>query len=222
MSDKINDDLIFLGRNVSKFVVAMEGNVSKKIDNGFSIKASGTKLSTLSESDIVSFDFEGKQTTNFSKKGSMEKEFHRYLLSYENVNYVSHTHPTNTVKILCTKLSKEFSDNRIFPDQVVFNEKKSCLIPYIKPGDSLSNLIKNEVSKFIEKEKFFPKLILLKNHGIISCGSTIDECIAITEICEKSAEIFLHSYVLGINYLTNEEINELLIDEKEKYRKLQL
>lgn len=222
MLDKINDDLIFLGRSVSRFVVAMEGNVSKKLKNGFSIKASGTKLSTFSETDIITFNSEDKQVDNFNKRASMEKEFHKYLLSHEDINYVAHTHPVNTLKILCTKLSKEFSDNRIFPDQVIFNEKKSCLIPYVKPGDDLSKLIKKEVLKFIEKENFFPKLILLKNHGIISCGSTIDECIAITEICEKSAEIFLSSYKLGINYLSNEEISDLINDEKEKYRKLQL
>lgn len=222
MSDKINDELIFLGKNVSRFVVGMEGNVSKKTKDGFSIKASGTKLSTFSESDIVNFDFDGKQIDNFLKKGSMEKEFHRHLLSYKNINYVAHTHPINTLKILCTDMSEEFSDKRIFPDQVVFNERKSCLIPYVKPGDDLSDLIKKELLKFMEKENFFPKLILLKNHGIITCGSTIDECITITEICEKSAEIFLHSHKLGIKYLTTEEINDLLEDEKEKYRKLQL
>jgi len=222
MLDKINDDLIFLGRSISNYVVGMEGNVSKKTKSGFLIKASGTKLSTFSESDIINFNFFGEQLDNFSKKGSMELEFHKYLLGYENINYIAHTHPVNTLKILCTNLSEEFSDNRIFPDQVIFNQKKSCLISYAKPGENLFNLIKKELPKFIEKENFFPKLILLKNHGIITCGKSVDECIISTEICEKSAEIFLSSRNIGINFLSTKDVEELLNDEKEKYRTLQL
>lgn len=222
MLNKINDDLIFLGRSLSNYVVGMEGNVSKKTKNGFSIKASGTKLSTFSEFDIVNFNFLGEQIDNFSKKGSMELEFHKYLLEYENINYIAHTHPINTLKILCTNLSEEFSNNRIFPDQVIFNQKKACLVPYVKPGKDLFNSIKTELLRFINEENFFPKLILLKNHGIITCGKTVDECIITTEICEKSAEIFLSSHKMGINYLSSKDVEELLNDEKEKYRILQL
>jgi ribulose-5-phosphate 4-epimerase/fuculose-1-phosphate aldolase len=61
---------------------------------------------------------------------------------------------------------------------------------------------------------------LLENHGIIACGKTVDECVVITEICEKSAEIFIDTIKLkSVNYLTNSEIDKLLNDENEKYRK---
>jgi L-fuculose-phosphate aldolase len=65
----------------------------------------------------------------------------------------------------------------------------------------------------------FPKLILLKNHGIIACGKTIDECTIISEICEKSAEIFIGAInTNNINFLTDESINDLIVDKNEKYR----
>ena len=73
--------------------------------------------------------------------------------------------------------------------------------------------------KFIEKNNFFPKLILLENHGIISCGETVDECIMITEICEKSAEIFFSIYDKSPKFLTQESINNLIDDKNEHYRK---
>ena len=76
------------------------------------------------------------------------------------------------------------------------------------------------VNKFIESEKFFPKLILLKNHGIITCGKTIEECVVATEICEKSAEIFLSGVdKMNMTYLSNLDINKLINVENEKYRK---
>lgn len=211
--------LISLSKQVSKYCIGMEGNISEKTENGLLIKASGARLSELSYDDLVEFDMNANQLSNFSKKGSMELSFHIFLLGFDNINYVSHTHPTNTLKILCSDLCESFASNRIFPDQVVFNGKKSCLVPYAKPGNDLTNTIKVSISEFIEKEGYFPKVILLKNHGIITCGKTIDECIMSTEICEKSADIFIGSLTLGkINFLTNLESEDLVNDKNEKYR----
>jgi ribulose-5-phosphate 4-epimerase/fuculose-1-phosphate aldolase len=94
------------------------------------------------------------------------------------------------------------------------------LVPYSKPGDNLNETIKQNVNNFILKNNFFPNLILLKNHGIIACGKSIDECIIITDICEKAAEIFLGTIMIGdTTFLTDEQINELITDNKEIYRK---
>lgn len=214
-------DIKKLSNSVSKFVVAMEGNVSKKTNDLIFIKSSGSYLSKLDDNEIVCYDFYENQKSNFSKRGSMELGFHTYLLGFENNNYISHTHPVNTLKILCGKFSKLFAKKRLFPDQVIFNGHKSCLVPYVKPGKDLTIEIKKNVEKFIEKEKYFPKLILLKNHGIITCGKTVDECIVSTEICEKSAEIFLQNTNKS-NFLSKKDIKDLLIDENEKYRKNRL
>jgi len=211
--------ILELSKSVSKHCVGLEGNVSAKYKDDLIIKASGTSLKTLTNKDLVSFDFKGNQLNNFNKKGSMELSFHTYLLSFDKINYVSHTHPSNTVKILCSELSETFAQKRLFPDQVIFNGGKSCLIPYAKPGEDLTNLIKDGINLFIKKEQYFPKLILLENHGIICCGETIQECIISTDICEKSAEIFIGSHILGkTHFLSETEVNNLITDKKEIYR----
>lgn len=210
------NDLISLSQSISKYVVGMEGNVSKKNDSGLTIKASGAKLKEIKNKDFVSYDLKGTQLDNFERKGSMELGFHTYILSNYEVNYISHTHPVSTLKILISDEIKNFAEKRFFPDQVVFNGKKSCIVPYAKPGNELTNAIKNSLEDFIKIEKFFPKLILLQNHGIIACGKTIDECTIITEICEKSAEIFLTPY--NKNSLSQKEIDELINDKNEIYR----
>jgi ribulose-5-phosphate 4-epimerase/fuculose-1-phosphate aldolase len=214
------NDIINMSVNISKYCVGMEGNISaKKDDKTFYIKASGSKLSKINEDHLVLFDFEGNQLSNFNKKGSMELGFHTFLLKFDGINFISHTHPVNTLKILCSNYSEIFANNRLFPDQVIFNGVKSCLVTYAKPGDHLTNKVKENVNSFIEKEGFFPKLILLQNHGIIACGKTSDECLIITEICEKSAEIFLGSILLGnVKFLSDDETNDLINDKKEKYR----
>ena len=142
-------DLITLGKLVSPYVVGMEGNISKKTKKGLVIKCSGAKLKNLSKNDFVEYDVELNQLNNFKNKGSMELKFHLFLLGFPNVNYVCHTHPTNTLKILCSKFSEKFSEDRFFPDQVVFNGGKSCLVGYKTPGDDLYEEIKKKFEEFL-------------------------------------------------------------------------
>jgi L-fuculose-phosphate aldolase len=220
MENKSNilNNLISLSNEISKFVVGYEGNVSGKFGNTLFIKKSGSRLKNINITDFVQYDLFGNQLDNFSEKGSMELDFHSYLLGYKNVNYVCHVHPVNCLKILCTDRTDKFSNFRLFPDQVIFNFSRSCVVPYAKPGKELSEKIKDCVENFLYENNFFPKLILLQNHGIITCGQSINECLIISEICEKSAEIFIDIYDKNPNYLTEHDINSLLNDEKEKYR----
>jgi L-fuculose-phosphate aldolase len=213
----MTNDLLCLSHSLSNFVVGMEGNVSKKHNDGLIIKASGSSLKKLTSDDLVEYDFNGNQLSNLQKKGSMELDFHTYLISKYKFNFVSHTHPTNTLKILVTDKIYDFANKRFFPDQVIFNGKKSCVVPYAKPGKPLLSYIEIHLEEFIKKENYFPNVILLKNHGIICCGNTIEECLYSTEICEKSAEIFLNNP--NCDFFNDYEIEELLNDDKEKYRK---
>jgi L-fuculose-phosphate aldolase len=175
----------------------------------------------MSEYDFVKFDFNGNQLNNLDRKGSMELGFHTFLLNFDDINYVSHTHPVHTLKVLCSISSSTFANKRLFPDQVVFNGGKSCLVPYAKPGEDLTNAIKKSVLDFINNEGYFPKLILLKNHGIITYGKNVDECIIAADICEKSAIIF-NQDLTHVTFLSNHDVSNLINDEKEKYRQKQL
>lgn len=216
----MSSDLLSLSHSLSNFVVGMEGNVSKKEDDVITIKASGSSLKNLKVDELVNFDMGGNQITNHDKRGSMELSFHMYLYKTFDIKYISHTHPTNLLKILVSDKIYKFANKRMFPDQVIFNGKKSCVIPYAKPGDPLMNMIKIHLEEFIKKENFFPNIILLKNHGVITCGKTVTECVYATEICEKSAEIFMSKF--KPEFLTENEVCELLEDDKEIYRIQQL
>jgi ribulose-5-phosphate 4-epimerase/fuculose-1-phosphate aldolase len=139
------------------------------------------------------------------------------------VNYVAHTHPVHTLTVLCTEYATSFANRRLFPDQVVFNGAKACLVPYAKPGEELTDLVRMHVNSFIKREEYFPKLILLQNHGLIACGSSIKECIIIADICEKAAEVYVRSLSIGsTHFLLDEQVSNLVKDEKEKYRLEQL
>jgi len=208
------DNLIELSKKISKFVVGAEGNVSTSYEEGIIIKGSGKSLSNPTPNDFVYV--KGDEYVG-DLKPSMEYRFHDWIINNLNVKYVSHTHPSNTLKILCSKNSDDFAIKRLFPDQVVFNGDVSCVVEYFNPGDDLYYGVINSVKSYIKKNNKPPKLILLKNHGIITFGNTIQECVVSSEICEKSAEIFLGS-LPNPRYLNTDDIIRLTNDENEKYR----
>ena len=215
------DELLNLSYEVSSQAICGEGNVSMRGDEGFYIKASGTDLATMEWEDTVHCDLEGNSYEGEEKKPSMEVSFHAWFYrTFPEINFVSHTHPTNTVKILCSGRVSTFANQRLFPDQVVRNGVVSCLIPYATPGIPLMEQIELSVIEFMQQKGFFPKLILLQNHGIITASSSAQECLTSALMCEKSAEIFMGAKLLNnMAFLSPKAVTELDADPNEKYRR---
>ncbi len=217
-------ELLLLSHELSKFVVGAEGNVSGKVSNtSFLVKSSGTKMHCLTENDLTLCDMSGNQLDLYHKKPSMEVKFHAMLQQQPDVNFVGHVHPTSLLKLLCMsdKIIESYACNRLFPDQVIFNGKKSCVVPYSHPGSKLEAAIQDKISSYTAQSSQTPQLILLKNHGIICTGKTIDEVITSIEIAEKSAEIFCGILSMGCtpDWLEDKILEELVNDPAEKYRK---
>lgn len=212
-------NLLKLAAGVSRFVVGAEGNVSERTNSGFVIKASGSDMRLLTITDTVLCDSKGQKIDSSNKQSSIETGFHAWLYEHPSINFIAHTHPTNTLKILCSDFVEEFAQVRLFPDQVVYNGERSCVVPYAMPGADLLSRIKYCVTNFIEVEQYFPKLILLEKHGIICAANSYKQCIFASEICEKAAEVYLGAKLLGkINSLDNASIQTIKNDQKEIYR----
>lgn len=214
-------DLLYLAHSIGKYCIGMEGNVSARtLDGGLLIKSSGANLNNLRDNEVSKYSKDGILESD--KRGSIETEFHKVI--YDNlpdVDFIAHTHPINTLKLLCgnPKLLNEFATLRMYPEQVIFNGANAVTIGYHKPGKPLAKAIEDEILHYYYNQKAFPNLILLMNHGIIALGKTVNECVAITETCEKSAEIFLGAFPTGkIRFLSEQSVQDLLDDENEKYR----
>ena len=205
------DNLLELAHMLGPYAICGEGNVSMKDDDCFWVKASGTSLDTLSKADLVACKMSGVPFDSLGLKPSIETGFHAWFQrEFDGIKFVAHTHPPKTMEVVCSEQIWSFAEHRLFPDQIVRNGAKSCVVPYAMPGKPLLEEIKKSVLAFIEEEGYFPKLILLQNHGIIVASTSHKECIASTMMCEKSAEIFIGAKVLGqTRFLSEDEVNEV-------------
>lgn len=215
------EDILDLAYTISEYTICGEGNVSVREGNNFKVKASGTSLHTLEECDLTLCDINGKQLDESHKKPSIEVFFHAWIMrKFPQINFISHTHPPHTTKILCSESIYDFADNRWFPDQIVRNGTKSCVVPYASPGKDTLDMVEKSVIEFINRERFFPKLILLQNHGIIIASASKKDCAAATLMCEKSAEIFVGAKLLGgIKFLSPQEVLDVDKCPNENYRR---
>lgn len=214
-------EILELARDISDYTICGEGNVSVRDGDNFKIKASGTSLHTLSEEDLTLCDLDGNQLDPSHKKPSIETSFHAWIMrNFPEINFIAHSHPPHTTKIICSETVYDFANNRWFPDQIVRNGTKSCVVPYAPPGQAILKLVEEYVTKFIDHEGFFPKLILLQNHGIITASGSKKDCAAASLMCEKSADIFIGAKLLGgVKFLTKQEVADVDLCPNENYRR---
>jgi rhamnose utilization protein RhaD (predicted bifunctional aldolase and dehydrogenase) len=210
-----------LGREDRGLAMLGEGNTSCRLDaDSFLVKASGSSLANLQESQLVACRFSSllpllkagsmsdaevekalldSRVDPTQPKPSVEAVFHAYLLSLPGIEVVGHTHPVAINSILCAgdEPSRRFAQERRFPDEIVCCGAKSVLVPYVDPGTVLAQKIMEETDKFITAENRPPRIILLQNHGFIALGATTGSVLAATLMAEKTARIFVGAAAWG-------------------------
>ena len=208
-----------LGSPQQPLAILGEGNTSVKLDaRTFLVKASGSRLATLRDVDVVECKSDGllamldktglsdaevdgwlmtSRVDAKARKPSVEALFHAWLLSLPDVQYVGHTHAPAVNGILCSPRAREFATRRTFPDEIVCCDVASVYIPYTDPGLQLAQQIRRHTKTFIEKYQRPPRVILLENHGIITLGRTAEAVLAAMLMAEKAAQIWLGAAALG-------------------------
>lgn len=249
MSDPqpILTQLIELSRNLGDpakdLVILGEGNTSAKVDEKtFFVKASGKALAEADGESFVQVSFSTilgalrkeeltdeevrrvLQEARIDPQGklmpSLETFLHAYLLSFPDVWFVGHTHPTSVNAVLCSLGSREAVRGSLFPDEIVYCGPRACYVEYTDPGLSLAHHLRKRVEEFRAKESGPPRVILMENHGLIACGKTAREVEASTLMFVKASRILLGTYALGgPRFLQADEVARIDSRPDEKYRR---
>ena len=230
-----------LGDPRNDYVILGEGNSSASVDdNSFWVKASGTSLNGIGEAGFVQVLFEpvlamlddklpdnavkdalnaARVNTSSDVRPSVETTFHAVALTTGEAKFVGHTHPTAVNSILCSNLAEEAYAGRLFPDEIVVLGPAPVFVPYTDPGITLAQVIREKIMVYEDENGRSPKLILLRNHGMVALGQTADEVLRITAMAVKTARIILGAYAVGgPRFLTPEDVARIDTRPDEHYR----
>jgi len=177
------------------FVQAGGGNTSVKFENTMFIKASGFKLSEVTENKgYVEVDinkiielidnhkkyeiYEAKERDKIiikevQKTVIRDNGFRPSVEAFLHALFgktVIHTHPILINAICCVDNCQKILENLFF-DDVLY-------IPYSEPGYPLACLMKTEVDIFFENKGFLPEIVFLGNHGLFISGNSVDDSIS--------------------------------------------
>ena len=246
MRNSLLNDLLKLSHEVGceerGLVLAGEGNTSARLNGKtFLVKASGTSLAALKESEIVECRLapvlallEESQLTDAqidaalmaarvnsrAKKPSLEAMFHAYLLSLPEINFVAHSHATTVNQVLCSPRARDFAEHRMMSDEAGCCGIASVFVPHVEPGLKLAQAVRRQTAAFIEKYQTPPRVILLQNHGVITLGQTWQSALAVMLMSEKSAKIFAGAAALGGPvFLSEAEARRFAGRPDEEYRR---
>ena len=248
MNEKTRDLLELsheLGLEKRQLAILGEGNTSTKLDDEkFLVKASGSSLRTLTDQDVTACRFDKvlnlmedpdvtdenlnkalmeSRVSKDSKKPSLETMFHAWLLNLKGVNFVGHCHPVSCNQVLCSPKAKDFADYRTCPDEVVCCGKQSVFVDYADPGLPLAGEIAKATDQFVQNCGYIPRLICLKNHGVIGLGQSWASVLATILMADKAAKIFLGAAHLGGPvFLPQSEVERIAGRSDEAYRQRQL
>ncbi|MCL5267049.1 MAG: class II aldolase/adducin family protein [Bacteroidetes bacterium] len=192
------------------FVAATDGNVSIRLDDGtILVTPSGRSKADVDEDELIVVGLDGRVVAGIGRSST---EFGMHSLIYQkrpDIRGIVHAHPVHATAFAAARIAL---DKPIFPE-VIVALGKIPLASYSTPSTA-------EVSEAIEPlvEEF--DAILLANHGVVTCGSTLDEAYDKMEKVEHTAAInFIVMQMGGAKELTKEEVQRLASISERSYGK---
>ncbi len=249
MADALLQTLVRLARQLGdpslELAILGEGNVSALAPDGtFWIKASGSSLGTLAETDLscvrlgavlelleqgslseteVDEALLAAQVNPEHQKPSVETFLHALCLRYGGATWVGHTHALAVNQILCSALGAEPFKQHIFPDAIVVCGRAPAVVPYTDPGFGLAKAVYSELARYRETYGATPKLLLLESHGLVALGQSSREVLNITLMADKWARTLVGTYALGgPRFLPEDEVARIDTRLDEHYRRRRL
>jgi L-fuculose-phosphate aldolase len=171
-----------------KLALGKQGNISSRVkedgEDLIAITPTLQSLNRLKEKDIALTDIDGNVLTGGTP--SSELLMHLYIYKErEDINGIVHTHSPYATGF-------SFSDKKIKRLEGYGKIENEYIkeIPYKVPGTE-------ELAKYASIALKNEEVIILKNHGLIATGKTLEEAKELAEFVEAIAKIQFVSNVLN-------------------------
>lgn len=198
----VKDEIVEIGRRLDRkaFVAGADGNISVRLDSDrILITPSGLPKGRLRPDDLVEIDPDGRHLAG-SRTASSEKLMHLFVYRRRvDVMACVHSHPPHTTAFAVAGIPLA---GDILPE-VVIAVGELPLTAYAATGTEEVPLA---LEPFIDNHNAF----LLRNHGLLTLGRTLEEAYNRHETVEHYARIvFLANQLGGITSLPSEEVRRL-------------
>jgi L-fuculose-phosphate aldolase len=188
-------------------VVACEGNLSARLDSDqILVTPTGVCKGRLTAADLLITDLNGTVLCGAAQPSS---EIQMHVLYYRlrpDVQAVCHAHPPTATGFAAAGRALE---EAVLPE-VVIGLGKIPLAPYGTPGTG-------ELCAGLESLVTKHDAILLENHGVVTCGQTLDAAYQRLETVEQFARILLTAEALGGPHLLSTAQVQKLIAARSRY-----
>lgn len=199
----VRKKLVTISRRLYRegFVVAYGGNISVRVGSTIFIKRSNASFEDIKENDFIKLKINLADTDSQFLKTSKETLLHiGCYKKRKNIRALIHTHPPFATAF--ASLGKPLKP--VIADFVIEFGKEVPNLGYIRPG---SRELAKRVSEYIGRNN----ALLLKNHGIVTCGSSLKEAYVRTALLEECCKILLLSRLFGKeSYIKNSEVEYFL------------
>lgn len=179
------NDLIFCSKVAYQrnLVCAAGGNISARCGDNIAITASNSSFRNINQNELVLCNING-ETLDAPIGAKASKELGMHLNIYrirKEANYVVHLHPCYS--ILWSTLKDPLP---LLTESAKLKLKKVPMISDEKPG---SEELAKEVNRVVKESDEECTAFILKNHGIIVLGKTMETCLNQAELLEETAKI---------------------------------
>ncbi len=183
-----------------RFVAGTDGNLSARLADGrILVTPSGVAKGSMVADDLVVVDAAG---TVVQGRGTPSTELAMHLEVYRRrpeVAAVIHSHPPYATAFA---VAGEALPDDVLPEIVVF-VGPIPLTDYAPPGTEA-------VPQSLEPTIDTASAWLLRNHGLLTCGRSVDEAVHRHEQVEHLATIVHHARMLGaVNQIPGEDFDRL-------------
>ena len=177
------------------------GNISVRLDDGFLVTPTNSRLGRLDPGRIARLDRNGRHVGG----DAPSKEAFLHQCVYEmrpTAQAIVHLHSTHSVAISCLAGLNEDDVLPPLTAYYVMRVGKLPLVPYFPPGDT-------RLAAAVRQVAADHAAVLLANHGPVVAGSSLDAAIGAIEELEATAKLFLLLHGHGIRPLDAAQVQEL-------------
>ena len=168
------------------------GNLSVSDGERVWISPTGASLRKLTPEKMAEIDMEGVALNG--NKASKEYPFHlaAYRNSFSGARALVHLHSTWAVALSCLA-------DLVFTPYYLMRVAPLAVIPYLRPGSA-------ELAAAVGEAARGHDCVLMRNHGFLTLGKTMDEAVDRAEELEETAKLFF--------ILRNEKLRLLTTTER--------